>query len=330
MYLAIVRQKNITHFVLRHSFYNKELGWISKDIIDLGRDPEKFVEYIDERIFYISDEVQNAILNEGIDFEYEELEEIFWPFIDPYIKQRIDDFGGIRGRRGKRKKRFSKKELKKMQAGIHPFDRRRMLFLKFLQINLEPLMDLPLSFLNKLLNKSRDELEQGFEFMELELRPWELKAYLYAIFGLAERFAPRLTRFIPDAQNQTLLDEYFLEELCRLNSDISFLDAGIRPKKYNGLHPYLRRYLIYYFDHAYKVKMEPSWSDRLDEKVPTFKEHLSIMGLSQDEFDKMTERQLISYFRKRAQKLHPDKGGDHHLFIRLKEAFEILLEEKRH
>jgi len=329
VYLAIVRDKDITHFVLRHSFYDKERGWLSEDIIDLGRDPEEFVEYIDERIFYISDEVQDAILDKGIEYEYEELEEIFWPFIDPYIKQRIDDFGGIRGRAARRKRRFSKDELRKMQHGIHPFDRRRMLFLKFLQINLDPLMDMPLPFLNKLLYKSRDELEQNFEFMELELRPWELKGYLYAIFGLYERFAPRLTRFIPDAQNQILLDEYFLEELCRLNSDMSYLDAGIRPKDYNGLHPYLRRYLIYYFDHAYKIEMDSAkWINRPAEKKNSFKENLLIMELSEEEFKQMSKRQFISFFRKKAKRFHPDKGGDHYKFIQLKEAFEILVEEK--
>ncbi len=335
MYLAMERDREGVRFFLRHSMKSREGVWISQDIMDLGRDPEEFVEYIDERIFLISPLVEEALDDKGVEYDYEDLEEIFWPFIDPYIKQRIDDFGGIRGRgASRRKRRYSKQELRRMQEAIHPFDKRRMLFLKFLQINIEPLMDEPLIFLNKLLHKSRDELEQNFRFMEMDLRPWELKAYIYAIFALPGRFSTRLSRFVPDAQDQDLMDGYFLDELCTLNADTSYLDKGARPYSFQGLHPYLRRYAIRYFDVAFN-RPAPGWSYGYEGQAikysssATEDEHLEVMGLSKNKFDNMSEKQFVSYFRKRAQRLHPDKGGDHEVFLRLKEAFEFLLVKKK-
>ncbi len=333
MYLAMERGPDGVRFFLRHSFIGKDGIWISTDVFDLGRDPEEYVEYIDERVFLISPKVEDALYKKGIEYDYADLEEIFWPFIDPVIRQRIDDFGGIRGRGPYRKSRFSKDELRQMQACIHPFDRRRMLFLKFLQINIEPLMDEPFVFLNKLLNKSRDELEQNFKFMEMDLRPWELKAYVYAIFALPGRFANRLSRFVPDAQDQDLMDKYFIEELCSLNADPSYINIGARPASFIGLHPYLRRYAIRYFDLAFKglgADFEKG-NTFVQQQASSYNQegYLKIMGISKKEFEDMSKKEFVRFYRKKAQMLHPDKGGEHESFIRLKEAFESLLVVKK-
>ena len=333
MYLAIVRDRTGTRFVLRHSFRSPEGGWESRDVIDLGRDPEEFINYIDDRVFLISQDVLDAAWEKGIEYEYEELEEIFWPFVDTEIRQTIEDFGGIRGRSHKRARRPDKDALKRMQRGIHHFDRRRLLFLKFLHMNIEPLMDEPFPFLNRLLDKSRDEIEQDFEFMEMDLRPWEMKNYIYAIFGLPGRFSGRLTRFIPEAQDQETMDKFFLEELCRLNGDSSYIGIGARPSRASGLHPYLRRYLFQYFDFIFKSRVfrgigggqfrpRPSSSGSVDE-------FLGVMNLTREEFEGMDEREFVSCFRKKALEMHPDKGGDHKKFIRLKDAFEFLIVKKR-
>ncbi len=333
MYLAIERAREGLKFLIRRSVKNDNGVWISQDLFDLGPDPEDFVEYIDERVFLISGEVEDALFEKGVEYDYEELEEIFWPFIDPDIKQTIEDFGGIRGRGVTRKRRYSRQELERMQASIHPFDRRRMLFLKLLQVNLEPLMNEPLIFLNRLLDKSRDELEHAFEFMEMELRPYEMRSYLYAIFGLPERFGMRLSRFIPEVQDQELMDGFFIEEVCRLNSDGKYLDEGARPLTFSGLHPYLMRYVIEYFDFAFKGpgpgRVEGSTGPWHPPPSSVQEGHLKVMGLSRKEFEEMSEKEFVSFFRKKAQRLHPDKGGEHESFIRLKEAFESLLVQKR-
>jgi hypothetical protein len=43
----------------------------------------------------------------------------------------------------------------------------------------------------------------------------------------------------------------------------------------------------------------------------------------------MRKRDLTRIYRQRAHELHPDKGGDTELFIRLTAAFEALLPSLR-
>ncbi len=336
MYIGIDKSReDTTSFFLRQSYMDNKGRWRSRDLFDLGPDPEKFIEYVGERAFYISPELEQALSDLEIDYEYEELEEIFWPFIDPFIRQTIDAFGGLEGRKYKRPHKYALKELQEMQAGIHIFDKRRLIFLKFVQIDTDGLLDRPLPFLNQLLGKSRDEIENMFDMMELDLKPWEIKGYLYAIFGLPERFSPRLSRFIPDVQDQDMMDRFFLEELCLLNQDSSYLDKGARPGRSAWLHPYLKKYLFQYFDYAFRgprpgrsfhENQNKAWHPSATEADL---DQLETVGLDMETFNKMTEKEFVSYFRKMAQKLHPDKGGDHEQFIRFQQAFEQLMVKKK-
>ncbi|WP_363330992.1 J domain-containing protein [Desulfonatronospira sp.] len=43
----------------------------------------------------------------------------------------------------------------------------------------------------------------------------------------------------------------------------------------------------------------------------------------------MSRRELTRIYRRRALKMHPDKGGDHEEFIRLNEAYQTLLKKIR-
>ncbi len=334
MYLAKIQQKNGgQRFFLRMSYQDESGDWHYRDLFDLGSDPEDYIVYLDERAFYVSSVIEEALEAQGIDYNYDELEEILWPFLDPDIQRTITNFGGLKGRVHKTALRLSREELAKLQRNIHPFDRRRLYYLRFVQINMEGIVDQPLAFFNQLLGKSRDEIEQLFEFMELELRPWEMRGYLYAIFDLPRRFAPRFSRFIPDVQDQEQMDRYFLEEICRLNEDSSFIDTGASSFYGNGIHPYLRKYLVQYFDHFFRD--EPfkdeggregsGWSPPIR---PSDREYLKALGLSEDEFQRMDDKELTSHFRKRAQELHPDKGGSHEAFIALYNAYKIMIRRK--
>ncbi len=217
-----------------------------------------------------------------------------------------------------------------MQKGLHPFDVRRLCFLRFCQIDLGNVLQRPLPFLNKLLDKSRDEIEQMIGFMELDLKPFFMRGYLYTIFGLPDRFAPRMTRFIPEQQDEDLLDRYFLEEICGLNSDVGYLTPGAVPTAHPGLHPYLQKYLFWYFDVFYKGPWMggAGSSPRPPYVGPSFKEHLETLGLSPDAFAELTEKGLKALFRKKAMELHPDRGGDHEAFIALQRAYMVLLKRK--
>ncbi len=336
MYIGIDKSReDMTSFFIRQSYQSEDGAWCSRDLFDLGSDPEKFIEYVDERAFYISPEVEQKLTRLQVAYEYSELEEIFWPFIDPFIRQTIDAFGGLHGRKYKRPGRRSSRDLTQMQAGIHLFDKRRFIFLKYLQIDTDSLLHRPLPFLNILLEKSRDEIENMFDMMELDLKPWEVKGYLYAIFGLPERFSHRLSRFIPDVQDQEKMDEFFLEEICRLNSDDHYLDQGARPAGSDWIHPYLKKYLFQYFDYAFRgprpgrsfhENQNREWRPSATDADSGL---LEVMGLEKDTFNKMTEREFVSYFRKMAQRLHPDKGGDHEQFIIFQQAFEALMIKKK-
>ncbi len=330
MYLSRQRQKDdsIKYFI-RHSYQGESDTWLSKSLFNLGNDPEEYIVYVGDRAFYIDPSVEEAISSQGVVYNYDELEEIFMPFLEPEIRRVVEQFD----KRGGKRRRYSKAELAAMQKDIHPFDRRRLCFLKFCDTKIDDLSNQPFSFFNILLNKSRDEIEQVLEDMEFMLSPREKRNYLYAIFDIPRRFAPRLTRFIPDAQDQDLIDKYLLEEICKLDQDSTFLNQGAVPWKVRGLHPYLRKYLIQYFDVLYKWpitdgsagystaghKVWPPPARSSDEK------HFKAMGISAKRFSRMEKKEFILLFRRKAQELHPDKGGKHEAFIALQQAYQILI-----
>ncbi len=333
MYLAQERQRDGTHkFFIRHSYQDGEGAWLTKDVFDLGHDPEQFIIYVGLHGFYFAPEIEEAVTGNGIDYKDEELENILWPFIDPDIRRTIENFGGRRARNKPRRRRKSDTELSEMQKAIHAFDKRRIAFLRFVQTNLERIVGSPLPIYNCLLNKSRDEIEQMIHFMELDLRSFEMKGYLYAIFDLPSRFYPRRSRFIPDQQDPDLLDQYFLEELCRLNQDPFYLDKGIRPNAFHGLHPYLQKYLSLYFDIYFRDaprqnSRQASWAS--PRNAARDQKYYDIMGLSLEEFSAMSEEEFKSHYRRKALELHPDHGGSNEAFIALKEAYQILMYRKR-
>ncbi len=332
MYLAQERQKDGNYkFFIRHSYQDSKGHWLTKDVFDLGHDPEEFIIYVGLHGFYFDPDIEEAVTESGLDYSDEEIEKILWPFIDPDIRRTIDNFGGRKGRSRSKRSRKTSEELLEIQKKIHIFDKRRIAFLRFIQTNLERITASPLPIYNCLLNKSRDEIEQMIQFMELDLRSFEMKGYLYAIFDLPRRFYPKRSRFIADQQDQDLMDRYFLEEICKLNQDKNYLDKGIRPKSYQGLHPYLQKYLTLYFDiyfrEAPKQHYQPSWAS----PPSTSKDYhyYEIMGLTYEEFASMSEEELKGHYRKRALELHPDQGGSHEAFIALQEAYKILLYRKR-
>ena len=52
------------------------------------------------------------------------------------------------------------------------------------------------------------------------------------------------------------------------------------------------------------------------------------MGISANEFSRIGEKEFTFLFRRKAQELHPDKGGNHEAFIALQEAYQILIRRK--
>lgn len=60
----------------------------------------------------------------------------------------------------------------------------------------------------------------------------------------------------------------------------------------------------------------------------TLDEASTIFGLKKDALRKMSRQALTRLYRRMAQKLHPDKGGEKEKFVKLSEAYHELLKSK--
>jgi hypothetical protein len=105
------------------------------------------------------------------------------------------------------------------------------------------------------------------------------------------------------------------------------------------LHPYLIKYAVYYFDHTYAdgpldetirefMGRRKFWGLVRPSPAMAVEEALRLFKFSVDEFKRMSRKQLVARYRRKAMKRHPDRGGDHEDFIRLTEAYEVLLAQK--
>jgi len=138
--------------------------------------------------------------------------------------------------------------------------------------------------------------------------------------------------------DQQKVDEYFLDQICALNQDKVFwfgTDTGDR------LHEHLTRYLVMYFDYEYAPRsfveeyIRNFVNSRRDYRPPFstssafLDEASSIFGESKAALKEMNRRSLARLYRRRAQRFHPDKGGDHEKFVKLTQAYHALLKTKK-
>jgi hypothetical protein len=332
MYLARKQIGGKTHYVIRES-YRQQGACLCRDLCELGADPSRFIIYPGGNAFYIDEAVEERIRSRGSKPAADEMESIFWPFLRPEIRIKLDPF-----RRREHRARSSRRPPEAPRDfDAHLFDKRRIHFLKTGRMDQGAMDRLPAVLFRRLRDKSRDEIEQGFMEMESILRPREYKAYTYAIFNLQQFFHQRFARDTPELLDPDEVDGYFIEEICRLQGDASFwagMDAGDR------LSGYLVRYVLMYFDHDYAPRSaaaEYIWdfmNRHRDYRPPaavviSMQEIAAVFGQSREALKKMSRRDLGRLFRRRARELHPDKGGEHEGFVKLNEAYQRLLRTKR-
>ncbi|MBU4288156.1 MAG: J domain-containing protein [Proteobacteria bacterium] len=332
MYLAQKIIKKKIHYIIRESYWDGKY-FRSRDLFDLGADPAKYIIYPGGNAYYIDEKVENRLNSLGVEPGFDELDNIFWRFLKPEIKYVLEMFSR---RAGRTKRKTSVKE-KGGNAQLHLFDKRRIHFLKFGNMDQGRIGRISPKLFQVLLNKSRDEIEQYFLESEGILDPSELKSYVYVIFDL-QRFSSKLTaKTMPQALDQKKVDEHFIEEVCRLNKDRSFW-AGmtIRP----GLNEYLIRYIIIFFDNEYGqsyflhdyiknfIDSKRFYAPHSNKSSVTLDEAITIFGIKKDKLKKMSRRGLTALYRHMAKKHHPDKGGEHDKFIKLTEAYQELLKNK--
>jgi hypothetical protein len=336
LYLRRVRFEDGDHYIIRESFRDDGC-WKFTDLMDLGRNPEAFIEYAGGNGFWFSAALEEKLRAAGTDYSSGDLERLFLPFLNPHIRRIVENFQArrlVQRCRGK----YSQSELLQRQGQLHFFDKRRMHFLRCGRVDIGDLEGRPWKFLDILLEKSRDEIEHIIEGMENVLRPHEMRPYLFTALELQACFPQHVLRNHPLALDQTQVDDCFLDALCCLNNDAKFF-AGVDSHNATSLHPYLSKYVILYFDSSFERN---GWSEQFEEfqrwnqfykKMPAVKRTdvksaCQILGITNEDVLKMHRKDLIRMYRKKAKELHPDRGGDKESFIQMTRAFECLLETK--
>jgi hypothetical protein len=324
-------QGKIRYFI-RESYQDK--GCLrSRDLYDLGSHPERYIRYPGGNSYYIDEVIEEALSAAGLTPAADELDDLFWNFLEPEIRWKLEPFRRreIMARSAKRRPQ------KETRRSYHLFDKRRIYYLKCGQVDQCRVGLLPSKMFRILDNKSRDEIEQTFIEMETILRGTELKSYVYSIFDLQKFFTESFAKSIPHFLSQVKVDDYFLEEICRLNDDPIFW-AGL--DRSDWLHEYLVRYAVMFFDFDYEPRsfmeayIRRFINSRRNYRPPsrtrsvTLGEASTIFKASKDSLDKMGRSDLARLYRRRAQKLHPDKGGDHDTFVKLTQAYHSLLAKK--
>ena len=175
MYLAQTNIKGRIHYSIRESYQDGD-HFLSRNLIDLGTDPAKYIIYPGGNAFYIDPEIEDRLDALGVALEDNNLEDIFWRFLDPRIQHALEHF---RHREALlRRSRKSGEKPVKAESKVHIFDRRRLHYLKFGRMEQGYLWLVPQKLFNVLRNKSRDEIEQLFLDMELQLNPRDMFAIL--------------------------------------------------------------------------------------------------------------------------------------------------------
>ncbi len=334
MYLAQTYINGKTCYFIRESYPHGNY-FLSRNLIELGPDPGRFIVYPGGNSFYIDASIEDRINVQGREADPEVLEDIFWRFLRPSIRRALEPFRNREMRHRSGRKKWQAPE--KPDPRIHLFDKRRYHFLKFGRTDQRGLSRLPNKMFRLFLNKSRDEIEQMFMSMERKLPIREYKIYMFVSFNLQHRFAQSVARDHPQMLNQTEVDEHFITQICLLNTDPLFWSGMSSPDRLND---YLVRYVLMYFDYDYGPSsfmedyLRQFINSRRDYRPPSgsnnmsLKEASAIFGRSKEELKKMSTAELIRRYRQKAQKIHPDKGGDHDKFVQLTEAYQKLLRNK--
>ncbi|QTA79765.1 chaperone J domain-containing protein [Desulfonema limicola] len=329
MYLARKRIKGTIHYIIRESYKDHDFI-LSRDLFYLGTEPDRYIVYPGGNTFYIDEIVEDRLKHLGLKPAGDELENIFWPFIKPDIKRAQQHF---RQRGSEKKTIFSQKSLNK---DFHLFDRRRVHFLRYGQMDQGKIGLVSPRLFKILHHKSRDEIEQYFMESEQILRPHEIKTYIFVIFDLQKHFNQSYAKTMPQALDQTLVDEYFIKEICRLNKEEDFWTGA----KYTSLNEYLIRYLVMFYDNEYgrSTYLEDIYQEWMDSRRDfrfsvkktsvSMDEASTIFGISETRLRQMTKKELTNLYRQKAQEIHPDKGGDHDAFIRLSNAYQDIKGKK--
>ena len=336
MYLAREITNGRIRYYIRESYPDGDLIK-SRDLFDLGARPDEYIIYPGGNACYFHEDIHRQLEKKGVVPDEELLEQLFWPFLRHETRRVIEGFTH-KNSPGRRRETTREACLRCETTSFHLFDRRRMHYLRFGQLDQSKIMRAPKKIYRPLLDKSRDEIEQQFLQMENVLNANEKKTYTYVIFDVPGYFSGELARNFPQALSQKKVDECFLDRVCHLHADGGFW-AGM--PRTDALHEHLVRYVCWFFDHDYAEsryldQMVYDWMARHRDFRPPrpqpsmpLADALSVMEIEEKELANLTVKKLTRQYRYMARKFHPDTGGGHNRFIRLNQAFEDLLRTVR-
>ena len=324
MYLAKEKIKGRNHYSIRQSYRNGD-RYQYRELFSLGEDPARYIHYPGGNAYYYDPDMIDTLERFGLE-DQDDLDDLFWDFLDSRIRRVIDAFDKKHRRKGHRE------QPKQYSPPVHLFDKRRFHYLRYGHSAQRYITSVPEKYFRPLQNKSRDEIEQYFLKEERKLTYRETAPYVAVIFNLLA--------FRPDSQQDqpigVQMDRFFMTRLCRLNSDrhVWAGSPGIE-----GLQPHLIRYAVMYFDFelpspfiersAFEDFMNRHRRYSPPQKVrENMQEAVRLFGISWRELKQMDAAALSRLFRKLAMKHHPDKGGDPTLFRKLARHYASLKKQK--
>ncbi len=334
MYIAQTNLMGSPRWAIRES-YPDQKGYRFRNLLILRRQPWEYITYPGGNAFYVEEGVTDTLTGQGVDIGDEELEDIFWPFVDPVVKRAV---GAFRDRSKTVGKPMDRAQKNRLQLATPLFDKRRILYLRTGRPDQRGVGRIPPILLKWLRNKSRDEIEQRFVTMEQVLKAHEIKTYVYVIFNVQSCLESEMARRAPELFDQTVLDEHFVKTLCRFNQDETFW--GENTAENSELNVYLKRYVTYFFDHDFSsggylneelrafINRHRAYRPGARKSTAVAPEAMSdVFELDYKVLKAMTKRGLTTLYRRLAQQHHPDKGGDPGKFVKLTEAYQTLLNQ---
>ncbi|MBU4524670.1 MAG: hypothetical protein KUA37_16360 [Desulfomicrobium sp.] len=322
MYVAVLRDGRSVRYELRRSV-PMDGGFGFEMLADLGDDPGRLVHFGRFGISYAEELLERLAV---LDLDMDALDAAFAPFAPQGFRDRADRGG-----------RWARTVLTRTQEdairSLHPFDRRRMAYLRSGEVNLSRIDEVSSKLFLRLLGKSRDEIEQLFLRMERSLSLDEARHYVHAAFNLQRHFAKLTARTMPEALDPAQMDEAFMHEFCLLYDDALFAFGLPR-----GVHAYLRRYACMHYDFEFAAAggFERIFQDFMNDfrrhrprPKPVAPERVrDLFGMTMSEIRSMTRREFARVFRKKAMSMHPDKGGDHDAFVELLDTYKRIVSSK--
>ncbi len=135
LYIAKSVLETPVQYSLRCTCWDKDLQWlVSRHVADLGDNPARFIHNINERSYYIAEELIDLAEAAQVKEPDTVLEDLFWPYVNAEIRRSME---WIKHRHARTvPKTVTKTEEAAIVKEIHPFDYRRLHYMFYGTISL--------------------------------------------------------------------------------------------------------------------------------------------------------------------------------------------------